>query len=125
MLLTPGSCKIQQNCTAYIKKWCKEGKILVDVCRSHHGHENQIQHIWLSKHKKEQIAAQLQQGITRDRILNDIRDEALKGEDLKRYHMTVAKDLANIKRSFGLFDVQKHSNDQDSVLAWIQEWQSS
>ena len=75
--------------------------------------------------KKEQIVAQLQQGITRYRILNDIRDEELKGEDLKRYNMTVAKDLANIKRFFGLFDVQKHSNDQDSVLAWIQEWQSS
>lgn len=39
--------------------------------------------------------------------------------------MTVAKDVANIKRSFGLHDVQKHANDQDSVLVWIKEWQRS
>ena len=35
------------------------------------------------------------------------------------------KDLLNIERAFGLKDFQRHINDQDSVLAWITEWEQS
>ena len=32
------------------------------------------------------------------------------------------KDLQNIERAFGLKAVQRHLNDQQSVLSWIEEW---
>ena len=38
-----------------------------------------------------------------------------------RYHL-VKKDIANIELSFGLNDVQRHSNDQISVSCWLSEW---
>ena len=35
------------------------------------------------------------------------------------------KDLQNISSSFGLESTRKHSNDQQSVLAWITQWKNS
>ena len=37
--------------------------------------------------------------------------------------MVDKQDLRNIQKAFGLDEVQRHSNDQDSVLAWITEWE--
>ena len=115
---------MQQNCTAYMKTSMINGKVVVDVCYTHHGHEKEIQHIWLSSQKRREIAAQIHQGVSAERILDDIREETL-GEDIKRHQIIVKKDLANIKRSFGLSDFQKHANDQESVRAWIEEWENS
>lgn len=39
--------------------------------------------------------------------------------------MLARKDLANIERAYGLQTVQRHANDQQSVLAWITEWKQS
>ena len=39
--------------------------------------------------------------------------------------MLARKDLANIERAYGLQTVQRHVNDQQSVLAWITEWKQS
>lgn len=39
--------------------------------------------------------------------------------------MLDGKDVANIKKSFGLVDVQRHGNDQESVRAWINEWENN
>ena len=61
--------------------------------------------------------------MTSDKILDDIRDNVI--GDFSRHHLVDKQDLANIKRSFGLDDVQRHDNDQDSVLSWIKEWESS
>lgn len=49
----------------------------------------------------------------------------MQGEAFKRYHLTDMKDLPNILRAFGLGEVQRSENDQESVRAWIQEWQKS
>ena len=123
-----GSCKIQQNCTAGIKITTKkDNTVLAEICHTHYGHTKEVQHIGLSKGKREEIAAKLQQGISRDKILNDIRDEAMSHGDqlFRRHHLMGRKDLDNIKRSFGLSDNQRHSDDQASVRAWVEEWSSS
>ena len=36
-------------------------------------------------------------------------------DEFKRYHLTGKKDVNNIIKSFGLSQVQKHTNDQESV----------
>ena len=81
-------------------------KVVVDVCYTHHGLE-EIQHIWLSREKRREITAQINQGVSVDRILEDIREEMLT-KDIKRHQIVVKKDLDNIKRSFGLSDFKKH-----------------
>ncbi len=121
-----GSCKIQSNCTSTIKaEQMNDGKIQVNICYTHYGHEKELQHKWLSKEKRQQIAALLQQGVSRDRILTDIRENAMQQNELTRYHLTARKDLSNIMASFGISDVQKHRDDQESVRAWIEEWTNS
>ena len=100
----------------------EEGKISAEVCHTHYGHDKQLQHTWLPKAKRQQIAALLQQGVTREKILEDIRESAMnEADEFKRYHLTGKKDLSNIMNSFGLSQVQKHTNDQKSVRAWVEE----
>ena len=100
-------------------------KITVDLCLTHYGHQQDLQHTWLPKQKKEEMAALLQQGVFTNKILGDIREKGMQGEAFKRYHLTDMKDLSNISRAFGLGEVQRFENDQESVRARIQEWQES
>ena len=90
----------------------------------HYGHEIELQHVWLSKTKRQELAAKMQQGVPRERILNDIR-EGVTEDQFLREHLVEKKDLFNIQRAFGLKDYQRHQNDLDSVLAWITEWNQS
>jgi hypothetical protein len=83
-----------------------------------------LQHVPLPNDKKEEIAAKLQQGISSERIIDDIRGSC-NDEGIKRYHLLQKKDLQNISSSFGLEGARKHSNDQQSVYAWIMEWEQS
>ena len=47
------------------------------------------------------------------------------GNEFTRYYLTAKKDLDNISKTFGISDVQKHSDDQESVRAWVEEWSHS
>jgi len=38
--------------------------------------------------------------------------------------LCVFENLGNISTSFGLDDIRRHANDQDSVLSWIREWEA-
>ena len=105
-------------------KYEDDGTITVDVCYTHYGHEIELQHVWLSKTKRQELAAKMQQGVPRERILNDIR-EGVTEDQFLREHLVEKKDLFNIQRAFGLKDYQRHQNDLDSVLAWITEWNRS
>ena len=45
------------------------------------------------------------------------------GSKFQRLHLLENRDLLNIGRAFGLREVERHTNDQMSVLSWIQEWE--
>ena len=92
----------------------------VEVCHSHYGHEKEMQHIWLSKRVKQRMALLLASGVKTERIIDDVRDSV--GLKFSRVHLLDQKDLQNITRSFGLKSIQRHVNDQQSVLSWITEW---
>ena len=51
--------------------------IVVDVCYTHYGHDVALQHTWLPKGKRQRIAAQLQQEVSKERILHDVREEGI------------------------------------------------
>lgn len=120
-----GTRKIQQNCTASIKLTMeRDGSFIANVCHTHHNHTNQLEHTRLTKGRREKIAINLQQGISKDKIPDDARDAAMQQNDhtFKRHYLIGYKDLGNIKASFGIHDVQRHKNDQCSVKARV-EWQ--
>ena len=84
----------------------------------------ELQHVPIPDDKKEEIAAKLQQGISNERIIDDIRN-ICNDEGIKRHHLLEKKDLRNISSSFGIESARKHTNDQQSVHAWITEWEQS
>ena len=100
-----------------------DGSIKADVVLTHYGHEKELQHIRVTKQRRNEIAAKMRQGVSRDKILDEIRDGVT--SNLCRHQLMTRKDLANIERAYGLRDVQRHANDQQSVLAWIQEWKQA
>ncbi len=95
----------------------------VEACLSHYGHRRSLQHIWLSNKKREELVAKLKQGVSQQRILDEIRDNV--GSILTRDHLIDKKDLANIRRSNFIDEVQRHPNDTTIVLSWIEEWSQS
>ena len=102
-----------------------KNEITVDVCLTHDGHQQDLQHKSLPKQNKGEMVALLQQGVSKDKILGNIRKNEMQGEAIKCYHLTYMKELSNISRAFGLGEVERSENDQESVRAWIQEWQRS
>ena len=46
-------------------------------------------------------------------------------DEIRRHHLIDQKDLANIEHTYGLKSIQQHANNQQSMLAWTQEWKDS
>ena len=119
-----GSCKIERNCTATMTvSILPDGSVKADAILTHYGHHKELQHTRVTKRKRQEIAAKLKQGVSRERIIDDIR-ESVSGK-LGRHHLMARRDIANIEQAYGLRDVQRHANDQQSVLAWIEEWKQT
>ena len=114
-----GMCKIDKNCTCTVKLIEREnGTFVSGIYRNHHGHESEFRHIWLTTSTRQKIAAKLPQDISKEKILDDIRESV--GLEFQREHLFGKSDLFNIEKAFGLANIQRHPNDQDSVLSWIQ-----
>ena len=112
---------MEHNCTATISAVLNENNsVTVDVCYTHYGHEKELHHLRMPKGKRQEIAARLQEGVKAKRILDDVRESV--HHEFHRHHLADRRDLANIERSFGLRHVQRHNNDQQSALAWVEEW---
>ena len=100
----------------------QNGQVSVSVCHTHHGHSKSLQHLRIPTRQREMIAAKIQQGVSRERILDDIRESV--SATFHRQHLVDRQDLANVERAFALQNVQRHNNDHQSVLSWIGEWES-
>ena len=75
IFLFTGTCKIERNCTSTLNvSNLADGKVKVEICYTHYGHTRDIQHTWLPKGKRQELAAKFQQGVPREKILDDIRD---------------------------------------------------
>lgn len=88
LTLLTGTSKIQQLCTSTIRAMTNEdGSTLIGVSYTHNGHSKQVEHVRLTNGKREEIAANLQQGVSKGKILNDISDEAVNQfiHDVKRH----------------------------------------
>ncbi|XP_063969505.1 uncharacterized protein LOC135157532 isoform X1 [Lytechinus pictus] len=116
-----GSCKINGHCTAGISaKTClMTGSVGVVLTKTHYGHGEDLGHLKLSQEERIAIGQKLAQGISVDRILDDIRSSL--SSSLERHHLVTKKDVKNIERSLGLNGISRHNNDATSVSLWVQE----
>lgn len=68
------------------------------------------------------IAEKLKQGITGERIIEDIR--SIKNRDIDREHLVSRKDIQNIRKQFNIDGVRKYQNDFISVSCIVEEMQT-
>ena len=70
-----GICKIDDECTAYMKvtKCLSNGTISVEYC-TNHTHKVEIAHLRIPIDTRVSIASKLQEGVSIDKVLDDIRD---------------------------------------------------
>ncbi|VEN58512.1 unnamed protein product [Callosobruchus maculatus] len=91
----------------------------------HLGHVNDLKYINLTKLERAEIAARIQQGITFDRILDDIRNNVGAESNLNRIDLLDRQDLRNIKREFSLEShIRLHENDAISVHLWTEKFKN-
>ena len=86
-----------------------------DAGFTHHGHSKNIGYTWISQKKRNEIAAKLQQGVSKEKTIDDIRNNV--GTEFLRDHIIDKQDVISIQRAYGLEEVQRHPNDQTSLLA--------
>ena len=118
-----GSNKIGFNCTAHIKvvQDTTSGVVNVNFCPSHN-HSITLGHVPMSEDTRMLVAHKLKDGVTIEKILDDIRDEV--GSSFKRHHLVNRQDINNIKRQFNIEGIERHKEDQLSICAWVTELQS-
>ena len=117
-----GSCKTEMNCTSFMRMSVVDGGVVnATVCKTHYGHATEIEHIRFNRRQRGEIAAKLAQGVSRDKILDDIRDNV--GFDFRKIHLLDRRDIGNIKNAYNIDTIKRHENDQQSVLSWIKDWE--
>lgn len=64
----------------------------------------------------------MSEGVTMDKILDEIRDQVMNENNFSRVHLTEKKDLHNIIRDFNIgYSTKRHQDDALSVELWVQE----
>ncbi|XP_067136725.1 uncharacterized protein [Centruroides vittatus] len=120
---SPESCKSGKICLASIEVFITSNSIIVKYHKNHCGHDLSLAHIHLSDSEKAVIAGKLANGVTLQRILDDIRDSA--SNELSRIHLVTRKDLQNIKCAYNLQEKKKyHPEDKISVQLWVDKMKS-
>lgn len=120
-----GTAKIGGACSAHMtaQQDSSTGKVVLHYCSTHAAHEKEIAHLRIPDHVRLDVAAKLQQGVTIERILDDLRD-GLSGE-MGREHLTNRQDIRNVLHQYNICGVQRHANDHTSVCAWVEELRST
>ena len=83
----------------------------------------QLAHLRIFNEIQSSIAAKVQQKITVERTLDEIRD-TLPTEGIKRKHKVTRLDINNIFLLHNIKGIIKHSNDLSSVSAGVEEMKS-
>lgn len=84
----------------------KSDLVTVEYC-DNHNHQVQLGHIPIPEHTRFIVARKLQEGVTIEKILDDIRDDV--GASIKRHHILNRQDIDNIKRQFNIAGIERHS----------------
>ena len=97
-----GTAKIGTQCSAHLKavQYLNSKKVCVTYCTTHINHSIRLAHLRMPTHIRMELAAKLAQGISMDRILDDIRDSIT--SKLDRTHLINKQDLHNIKRQYNI-----------------------
>ena len=94
-----GSCKTASTCIAHIKvvQNTSTDEVAVEYCSIHNSHDTNLCHLPVPQDIKLLIAAKLQDGVSLDRILDDVRNSSVSPR-VGRQHLVTKQDINNIKK---------------------------
>ena len=123
-LKSQGSTKIGFQCSAYIKvsEHLVNKNVFVKFCSTHYNHDLQLAYLKIPEKTRLEIANKLHMGVDIQRILDDIRDTSEGG--INREHLVNRQDVRNVRLQYNIEGISRHSNDLNSVKAWVNEMQS-
>ena len=124
-LKSQGTSKTISHCSAHMKaiKNKETNEVSVTYTCTHYNHTHKLGRLHIAATTSEKIASKLQNGVTSERIIDDIRNIS-DSTDLHREHLISRKDIANIKRQYYIEGVQRHHNDLLSVSAIVEEMET-
>ena len=94
------SSKIVCHCTAQLSATVDNstGEVVVKSWLTHYGHSRDLAHLCLTNNGRHRVATRVKDGITFDRIIDDIRSNISSRVDC--VHLIAKKDVSNIQQSF-------------------------
>ena len=92
-------------------------KIKVSYCSHHSNHEPEICHLRVPEEVKNVVTAKLVEGVTIDRVLDDIRDSV--SGTIEREHLMNRQDIHNIEYKLNLQSIKMTAQVyQHGLLKW-------
>ena len=114
--ISSGSCKISSNCTCTMKITKHVDKtVTVDACFTYYGHSKNIGYTWISQKNGIKLLPNYNKVSPKKKY--QMIYEITFGAEFLRDHIIDKQDVINIQRAYGLEEVQRHPNDQTSLLA--------
>lgn len=115
-----GSSKLGYHCTAQLSATVDNtsGKVVVKPWLTHYGHSDNLAYIRLPNSDRQKIASRFKDGVTFDRIIDDIWCNISSRVDC--VHLITKKDVRNIQRSFGIQEKQKIKR-ATLVSSWLKK----
>lgn len=140
-----GSCKTGIECTSSMKVvfWYFNkppqtanvddedhliSNVTVEAFLQHYGHNIDLEHVRISKTEKEIIVNRLNSGLSRNKVLDEIRETLDNSDEPSRLHLISMQDIYNIQKNCCLTAFQNTipddvSDDNTTVQAWVQSLQ--
>lgn len=129
-----GSCKTGVECTSSLKvkvnleeQYRNLAKVEVEAYLKHYGHNAEMCHTRIPGNIKNDIAQKLSNGISRHKIIDEIRESFHGFTSVSRSHLISLQDIYNIERSVGITGSRGRYSSESGITAqtWIQSMQKS
>ena len=92
-------------------------EIEAEICSTHYRHTTDLEHLRLPEIVRVSVAFQLNQGVSLQNILDNVRDNVR-----RRVHLLNSrKDIVNTEKSYHINSISCHKDDASSVHCWVNE----
>lgn len=125
-----GSCKTGVECTSSLKvtSWPRYDNLIeVEAYLEHYGHNFELGHTRIHWRNRKEIETKLKSGMSRHKILDEIRGSLDQTSDLSRVHLISLQDIYNIEKKCGIRASRGRYCSEAGITAqaWIEGMQQS
>ncbi|XP_077967612.1 uncharacterized protein LOC120326329 [Styela clava] len=125
-----GTCKTGVECTSSLKvtSWPMHNNLIeVEAYLEHYGHSFELGHTRIHWRDRKEIELKLKSGMSRHKILDEIRGSLDQSTGLSRVHLVSLQDIYNIEKKCGIRASRGRYCSESGITAqaWIEGMQHS